>query len=163
LQLRLAKQLERVNWFGLGPGECYVDSREAARIGRFSASVDELYFPYIFPQDNGNRMEARWVALSNLRGSGLLAVGAPHINFSAHWHTPEDFTAARHTYDLKKRDFITLHLDHAHCGLGSASCGPAPLEPYQLKTGEFHFSVRLTPFSAESVSAAALARQPVQP
>lgn len=145
LQLRLPPAFDRVDWWGRGPGECYADSKEAARVGLYRKRVDELAFPYIFPQENGNRTDVRWVSLANEQGVGLRAEGQPLLNFSAHWHTPEDFTAARHTYDLVRRNFITLHLDHAHHGLGSNSCGPAPLEKYQLKTAGFRFAIKLAP------------------
>ncbi len=71
----------------------------------------------------------------------------PLLNVSVHHYTPEDFTAAMHTFELKRRDETILHLDHAHCGLGSNSCGPGPLPQYLLKPEETTFSVRLKPFS----------------
>ena len=83
-------------------------------------------------------------------------------NFSAHRYTPEDLTAALHTTDLTRRGEIILHLDHAHQGLGSNSCGPGPLPQYELKTGEFRFAVRLQPFSTDAVSPAALFKQAVE-
>jgi hypothetical protein len=104
--------------------------------------------PYIRPQENGNKSDVRWAALTDLRGIGLLAVGIPLINFSAHYYTTEDFTYTRHAHELIKRENITLNLDHAQCGLGSNSCGPGPLDKYLLQPAEMHFTLSLAPFDA---------------
>ncbi len=161
LSMRLPGALDQVKWFGRGPGESYVDSKEAQRVGVYAATVEQLGFPYITPQENGNRTETRWVSLTSLNGSGLLAVGRPQFDFSALWHTQEDLTEAKHQNELAKRSFITLNLDHAQCGLGSQSCGPGPLEKYKLKPGEFNFSVRLKPYAANGLSQASCATQEV--
>lgn len=47
--------LRNVEWFGRGPGEAYADSWQAARVGRYAMTVDEMQTPYVFPQENGCR------------------------------------------------------------------------------------------------------------
>jgi len=140
-------ELDQVIWYGRGPGESYVDSKEANPFGIYRKSVDELYTPYVRPQENGNRTDVRWVALTDKKGIGVLFVGMPAINFSAHRFEPEDFEKARHTSELVPRDYIVLNIDYKHNGLGSASCGPAPLEKYLLYPQDFEFSVRVKPFN----------------
>ena len=159
LQLALPKAFDRAAWYGRGPGESYEDSKEANRVGLYASTVDGLYTPYVYPQENGNRTDVRWVSFTNLRGFGLMAQGDPVMNFSAHWYTSEDLDRAKHTYELKKRGFITLNLDHRQNALGSASCGPGPLEKYWLKPDEFRFRIRLKPFSQDRISPMALSRQ----
>jgi beta-galactosidase/evolved beta-galactosidase subunit alpha len=158
LQMTVPLELSRVSWLGRGPGEAYPDTCQAARLGLWSAGVGELYTPYVFPQENGNRMDVRWVALTNIRGMGLLAAGMPTLNFSAHRFTTADLDNARHTYDLKPRDEITLNLDYRHNGIGTGSCGPGPWPQHLLKCAEFRFSVRLRPFSRDAQSPAELAK-----
>lgn len=145
LQMSVPLTLNRVAWFGRGPGECYADSKDACRFGLWRAGIDELYTPYIRPQENGNRTDVGWVTLGDLRGRGFAAIGCPSLNFSAHRYTTTDLDQAQHTYDLVPRDFITLNLDHAQHGLGSASCGPRPWPQYQLKVAPFRFSILLRP------------------
>jgi beta-galactosidase/evolved beta-galactosidase subunit alpha len=154
LQMTLPLELGRVSWFGRGPGESYVDTKQAGRFGLYTMNVEDLYTPYIFPQENGNRTDVSWVALTNKRGAGLLALAQPTINFSAHFFTTNDLQSARHTHELTPRDEITLNLDYAHNGIGSASCGPGPWEQYLLRPEEFRFSILLCPFSADASSAA---------
>ena len=158
LTMGINKAMDSVQWFGKGPGEQYPDTCKAGRLGLWSASVDELYAPYVYPQENGNRMDVRWVALGNGRGEGLLATGMPTINFSAHWYTALDMEKARHQHELVKRDFITLNLDYAHNGIGTASCGPGVFEQYWLKPQEFRFDVLLRPFTRDLSSPGQLAR-----
>ncbi len=159
LQLSLPHGFDRFTWYGRGPHESYIDRKESARVGVYHGTVAEQHVPYIRPQENGNKTDVRWAALTNVQGAGLLIVPQgmqshgqpakdaepPLINVSAHHYTPEDLTRAEHTYELKERDETVLLLDHAHNGLGSNSCGPAPLEKYLLKPVETSFSVRLCP------------------
>lgn len=146
--------MRQVTWFGLGPGENYIDTKQAGRFGQYSFDVDDLYTPYIFPQEFGNRMDVSWVALTDSHGAGLLAVGDPTINFSAMRFTADELEKARHTCELKPRDEVILNLDYAHNGIGTASCGPGPWKHYLLHPEEFRFSVTLKPFSQDKWSAA---------
>lgn len=145
LQLHLENCLERVEWFGLGPHESYPDSRMSARVGRYVRQLAEMETPYVFPQENGNRSDVRWVTLTDPSGAGLRAEGGPLLSFSAHRNTPEEYEAAKHTVELVPRDEIVLIIDYQQNGLGTASCGPGVLTPYLLKPGEFSFSVDLCP------------------
>ncbi|MCY9666625.1 beta-galactosidase subunit alpha [Paenibacillus alginolyticus] len=159
LRLELPGNLDCVNWYGRGPGECYSDSKRANLIGLYQASVDELYTPYVFPQDNGNRTDAAWVSITNVRGIGLLAVGQPQLEFSAHRYRAEDFEQAKHSTELAPRDTITLNLDYRQNGLGSNSCGPAQLPDYALKAEKFRFELAITPYHKEMISPTALAKK----
>ncbi len=159
LTMALNKTLDRVQWYGKGPGEQYPDTCLAGKIGRWEATVDELYTPYVMPQENGNRMDVRWLAMGNARGEGLMAVGMPTMNFSAHWYTAQQMEVAEHQHELVKNDFITLNLDYAHCGVGTATCGPATFEPYWLKPQPFSFGVLLRPFSRTLGDPAGIARR----
>jgi hypothetical protein len=162
LQMCLPGGYERFTWYGRGPHETYVDRKEGAQVGVYSGTVDEQYVPYIMPQENGNKTEVRWVTLTNAEGVGLFACGGRWLEVSAHHYTTEDLTQAAHTYELKRREEITLNLDYGQSGLGSASCGPGRLEKYQLKPEEVRYRVRLRPFSAISDSPMALSKQVIE-
>jgi beta-galactosidase/evolved beta-galactosidase subunit alpha len=159
LELTLPGTLDRVTWLGRGPGESYADSKQAARMGLWRASVDELFTPYVRPQENGNHTDTRWVALHDARGMGLLAAGDPALDFSAHRFTTEDLDRAQHSYELTPRPAITLHLDYRQNGLGSGSCGPGVMPAYQLHAEPFVFRVRLRPLVPGGASLPELARQ----
>jgi beta-galactosidase/evolved beta-galactosidase subunit alpha len=156
LQMTVPQDLDSVRWFGRGPGETYPDSKQAGWIGEFVASVDELQTPYVFPQENGNRSDVRWVSLAAARGAGLLAAGMPTLNFSVHRCTTMDLEEARHTVEVSRRDELTLNLDYRQRPLGTASCGPGPWEKYELRPEEFRFAVRLRCFDPDAGCPAAL-------
>jgi beta-galactosidase len=143
LRLSLPAALERVEWFGRGPGEAYPDTRLAARVGRFAASVDELQTPYVRPQENGARTEVRWATLTDASGAGLRVEGRPHLELTARRWTTEDLDAATHTPELVPRDRVWVNLDHAEQGIGSASCGPGVLPAYRLEPRPASFAVVL--------------------
>jgi beta-galactosidase len=128
LRLVLDADVEEVTWFGRGPGEAYRDTYSATRVGRFSRPAGSLATSYVRPQENGNRMHARRLSLSGPAGRALTVTGYPHVDFTVRRWSPELLAAARHTPDLVPDGRTYVHLDAAHHGIGSASCGP-PLQP----------------------------------
>lgn len=144
LRLSLPATLETVEWFGRGPGEAYPDTRQAARVGRFTRTVDELQTPYVMPQENGNRTDVRWVTLTDARGHGLRVDGLPRFDFTVRRWTSEALDCAQHATDLVPDDRIWMNVDYAQHGIGSASCGPGVLPRYQLDQRSARFAVAFT-------------------
>ncbi|MBN1563426.1 MAG: DUF4981 domain-containing protein, partial [Anaerolineae bacterium] len=136
---------ETMTWYGRGPHETYPDRKLGGKLAIHSGSVDEQYFPYIVPEDNGNKTDVRWVTLTNADGLGLRVEAFPTFSVSAHHYTAADFTAAMHTIDLTRRDDITLNIDHAMQGLGNGSCGPGVLDEYMLNPHEYRWRVAIRP------------------
>jgi len=159
LQLELPGDLDRVRWYGRGPGESYSDSKEAGRFGVYRSTVDGLHTPYVYPQENGNRTDVRWMSIADAAGIGLLAAGAPTLEFSARRYTDADLEAARHASDLAARDFITLNLDYRQNGLGSNSCGPAQAPEHAVAPDEFRFRLLIGPCLSEDAAPERLSRQ----
>jgi len=145
LSLTLPGSFEHFTWYGRGPHETYSDRLLSGRIGIHRSTVDAEYEPYIRPQECGNKTGVRWAALTDDRGVGLLAVGLPELEVSAHHFTPHDLAAARHTHELQRREEITLNLDMAQAGLGTEACGPGVLPPYRLTDRHVNYRLRLRP------------------
>ena len=159
LELLLPACFEHVQWYGRGPHENYVDRMESALVGVYAGTVKQQYVPYLRPQENGNKADVRWAALLDAHGLGLLAVGMPLLNFSAHHYTTDDLTQARHPHELTRIPQTVLHLDYRQAGLGSNSCGPGPLPQYVLKAEPMTFSIRLKPFNEGADCPMRLARE----
>ncbi len=145
LQLLLPEACGECSWFGYGPGESYIDTHQAARLGLFKSDVDAMLTPYVLPQENGNRHNTRWLELTTAEGKGLRVDGRPTIDFSAHRYTAEQLTAAKHTTDLVPGKHVVLNLDLAQNGIGSNSCGPTPLPQHLLRPCTFKFRVAIQP------------------
>jgi beta-galactosidase len=143
LRLRLPRQLDQVTWFGRGPGEAYADTGYGTWVGRFSADVDGLQTPYVFPQENGKRADVRWATLTDAYGSGLRIAGAPTVDLTVRRWSTAQLDAARHTAELQDEGFLFVHLDVAQHGIGTASCGPGVLPQHALRAGEAQFAVVL--------------------
>ena len=153
VKLTLPEADEVFTWYGRGPQESYVDRKEGAAVDVYRSTVDGEYVRYIKPQEYGNKTDARWAALTDGEGRGLLVVGMPLMEVSAHHYTAADLAGADHTHELKRRPEITLNLDFAQSGLGSASCGPGVLPPYQLTASGYRYALRLRPLSPGDVPA----------
>ena len=149
LSITLPGDFEKFRWYGRGPHESYADRKFGAPVGVYSGTVDEQYTPYVIPQENGNKTEVRWAALTDEAGNGLLVVGDPELDVSAHHFTAQDLTEAEHTFELARRDEITLNLDYAQGGLGNGSCGPGVMDDYLLEPQEVTWRLRLRAISAQ--------------
>lgn len=151
VSMHLDKSMEHVHYFGMGPGENYADSKEAAQMGLYANTVDGLFTNYVIPQENGNHMGCKWVSMTNDRGMGLLASTEGDFNFSASWYEDKDLDDAKHTCDLVKRDYIVFNVDYKQNALGTNSCGQWQLDKYRAKFEDFKLSFRLTPFNNKEV------------
>jgi beta-galactosidase len=145
----LPAALETVTWYGGGPGEAYPDTRQAARVGRFTRSVDALQTPYVMPQENGRRTDVRWVELTDAGGTGLRVEALPSagpetFGLTIRRWTSAALAAARHPVDLVPDNRIWLTVDLAHRGVGTASCGPDVLPQHELQAAPATLRLTLT-------------------
>jgi len=147
----LPAELDTVTWYGGGPGEAYPDTHRAARIGRFTSSVDGLQTPYVMPQENGRRAGVRWAELSGA-GAGLRIEALPGdegdpetFALTVRRWTSADLDAAQHPVDLVPSDRVWLTVDLAHRGVGTASCGPDVLPQHELHVAPARLRLALTP------------------
>ena len=171
VNLVLPAGFDQMSWLGRGPFENYWDRKTAAFVGRYAASVASQYVPYVRPQENGNKTDVRWVALTSAN-AGLLAVGSPVLEVEAHHNNPEDFetpgagfvgrdqTLNRHISDIAPGPFTWLALDLHQIGVGGDdSWGARTHDEYRLTEPSYTYSFRLRPFDPQRDDPAALARQ----
>ena len=153
VSLHLSKDLDAVSWRGLGPLENYSDSCQAAYPGVFNSSVDELFVNYVKPQENGNHMDCDWVGLSSNEKT-LLIKSEKTFDYSVSRYESKDLELAKHTIDLKKRDYLVLNIDSCQNGLGSNSCGQDQLDKYRCKFEDFslQFSIFLEDLNSNNIS-----------
>jgi beta-galactosidase len=149
LNLRLPKTSSRAKWFGLGPGESYPDKRLAQRMGIWSKTIEELETPYDVPQENGNRMETRWLRVVDAYGAGIQAIAVGETNtfsWTAGRHSAAMLENAKHPCDLVAEDVVLLNLSSKVAGVGTAACGPGVREDLQVKVqdDEFEFVLETT-------------------
>ena len=99
-RFRIPKELSTVHYYGRGPEENYSDRHDGSLIGLYTTTVEDLYFPYVRPQENGHRTDVRWLSLSSPK-NGLRITGHTSIEFNALRNPIEDFDseeATQHDY-----------------------------------------------------------------
>lgn len=159
LQLVLPPAFDRIAWSGPGPIETHSD-RIHARVGEHRGTVASQWTEYSKPQENGNKADVRWVALTNRDGVGLLAVGLPRLSTAARHYPHEDLWNAKHTYELTRRDAVYWNLDFEQMGVGGDnSWGALPHEAYQLPAKPYAYRFRLRPIGPADGPPSAIARQ----
>ena len=142
---------DNIKWFGRGPHENYQDRKTSALLGVYNYKVFQMYFPYIRPQENGNRTDTRWISLTNKNGNGIIIEASNIFEFSSHHQYNDDFDGGNrktqtHTYDIIRRPIINLNINYKQMGVGGDnSWGAQPHEQYKIKPGNLSFNYSISP------------------
>jgi len=147
LMLELPKQYRNVEYFGLGESENLNDLKVHAAVGVYNTTVEDMYEPYIKPQDSGNRTEVRYLKVTDSNGSGLMfGFSENYFSFSLRTHTQKLLQDAKHREDIFDQDTTVLSIDGFMRGTGTSSCGPDTLEKYIVDAKDgLQFEFFITP------------------
>ena len=145
--LCMPERYSNVRWFGRGPGENYTDRKAGAHMGIWHNTVNGMVERYPFPMEMGNRMDTKWVALTDEKGIGLVVAAEPHenFNFSALPYNARDIFEAAHPEEVKRAGATVLSVDAFTLGLGGAACGPLPMDRDIPLSGPTTFVFSLRP------------------
>lgn len=91
VRFRLPAEINQVEYFGRGPEENYVDRNAGTLIDLYKTTADNMYFPYVRPQENGHHTDTRWLTLNKKGGKGLTIYADKTIGFNALRNSVEDF------------------------------------------------------------------------
>jgi len=168
MRMILPPGFERIEWLGRGPHETYCD-RKDARVGLYRGTVTEQFcWDYTEPGESGNKVDVRWVALSNRNGIGLLAVAQPLLSVNALHYTADDLQGPSHPHQLPKRDITVLNLDLMQQGVGGDnSWGAWPHRQFLIPVREYTYRFCLRPFDRwlgrpEALARASMAVPPIE-
>jgi beta-galactosidase len=161
MNLVMPREFETMTWLGRGPHESYWDRKTGALVDLYSGSVADQYWAYLRPQENGNKEDVRWLAITNQQGAGFLFKGLPLLSVSAHHNLMEDFESPersdgrhskgakpvnRHTTDVKPRDLTSVNIDYKQMGLGGDNSWGAHTHPqYKLSDSNYSYSFIMIP------------------
>ena len=104
------------SWYGRGPGESYVDRKNAARLGVYSAGAGKIYHPYARPAENSSHTDTQVVKLTNGDGDSIeiRRIGYnPKFDFTVLPYTPEQMNEFLHEEQLMNNDFCEFFCDFA--------------------------------------------------
>lgn len=146
---KISKGFTQLIWYGRGPDETY-PGRSFEPIGIYQGSVDEQWFDYNRPQENGAKSGTRWFVLSNNKGAGIKVMTTDNqaLSFNVSHYAREEVAKARYAHEMKRDDNIHLNIDHKQMGIGGIKSWGAtrPLEKYQLTIGIHKYSFVIIPF-----------------
>lgn len=136
---------KNVTYLGRGDHETYIDRNQSGKIGIWNTDVDRMFQYYVRPQACGNRTDVRWATLSDDRNAGFFFAGNQPFQFSVSPYTDQNLDQAEHINDLKREGVVTIHLDAAQSGVGTATCGPGVLPQYQVPLTGYTFRFLISP------------------
>jgi beta-galactosidase len=143
-----------VEWYGRGPVENYQDRKTASTVGLYNGLIKDQYYPYIRPQESGNKTDVRWAKLTRKDGSGLMIVSLDTLlNINAIPYSAEQLFSGpekqqKHSGELEPDKNVHLDIDLEQMGVGGInSWGSWPLEKYRLPYKDYHYSYLLIPVS----------------
>lgn len=177
LRFRIPKELNNVHYFGRGPEENYVDRQNGTQIGLYKTTAEDLYYPYVRPQENGHHIDTRWLALLKPSANGLLISADSLLEFNALRNSVEDFDdedqtdlpyqynrfddqpqeaknilrRQHHIDDVVPRDYVEVNLDYKQQGVaGFDSWGDRVLPEHTIQPHENHaYGFTLIPIKNE--------------
>lgn len=142
----LPKEYSDFEWYGRGPRESYVDRKTDTFMGVYDDEVSKLTYPYIRPQEAGNRTDVRWCVLRTKDGHEIKISGAQPLSVSASNNRTEDLDPGmtkkqQHASDVLPRNEVVLNVDLFQRGVGGLnSWGAAPLDEYRFSDKEYQYS-----------------------
>lgn len=134
--MKADQNLQQTVWYGMGPGENYVDSKAAVSMGIYRSTVDDMGTAYVYPQENGHREQVKWFGIGDGEDTLLFKMEKP-LGMNLSNYTDEVVELAKHPQELRKAEDVIIHLDYLHSGLGSNSCGEEQLEEFKVKLQDF--------------------------
>ena len=156
MKLQMPEEYNRLNYYGRGPQENYIDRNNSTFIGNYESSVADQYYPYIRPQESGNKTDIRyWSVLNKKSSAGLTFEGIQPMECEALNYLTEDLddgdvkekTYNRHSGDLVPRDFTAIHISSRQMGLGCVnSWGAWPRREYQMPYQDYDFTFIVRPY-----------------
>ncbi len=150
--MKTAEGFEDFSWYGNGPVETFNDRKTGGKMGVWSSTVSEMFFPYLKVDDTGNLTDVKWLSLGGDDKKNKLLIAADgKLEASALHFTPQDLHKANHVYKLSPRKETILSVDYGSLGTGSASCGQGTLDKYKLYSDKvYNWSYTIVPVAATS-------------
>lgn len=150
MQLQMPASFSKLEYYGRGPEENYIDRHSSSFIGKYEANVKDEYYPYVRPQESGNHTDIRYFSIFNpTTGKGITFEGYAPMECSAIPYLVEDLDAGiekehawgQHSGDLVEKGLVQLQIQQRQFGLGCIdSWGSSPMEKYRMHYQDRCFS-----------------------
>ena len=151
MQMQMPRSFDKVEYYGRGPVENYIDRKANADLGIYRQSVAEQFYSYIRPQETGTKSDLRWWKTLNAAGRGIQVVAAEPFSASALHYTIESLDEGTHKQqghspEVDEVDLTNFCFDLIQAGLGCEdSWGRIARPEYQVPYGDYEFTFILKP------------------
>ena len=155
LKMQMPQDMDQITYYGRGPIENYVDRKISQFVGIYKQGVDEQFYSYIRPQENGGKQCIRWWKQLNMAGCGLKFFSNASFVMNASFYTIESLDEGlekdqRHSEFVKPKKYVTVCVDKESMGLGSInSWGALPMEKYRLPYADKTFTFIMKPIQSD--------------
>ena len=151
MQMQMPRSFDKVEYYGRGPVENYIDRKANADLGIYRQSVAEQFYTYIRPQETGTKSDLRWWKTLNMAGRGIQVVASKPFSASALHYTIESldeglYKKQGHSQEVEEADMTNFCFDLIQAGLGCEdSWGRIARPEYQVPYGDYEFTFILMP------------------
>ncbi|MDD3946843.1 MAG: glycoside hydrolase family 2 TIM barrel-domain containing protein [Clostridia bacterium] len=141
----LREGVDGMSFYGKGPFENYCDRASGAVLKRYQGTAEDFLHDYLYPQENGNHTEMRWLEIGNTLE--IQAIEKP-FEASVHPYSLEMLDAATHLHELKSLNYLTVNIDGKQRGVGgdipALACTKKPYKilPKKLHTLKFRLVIK---------------------
>lgn len=130
--IELTKVADVMKFYAKGPHENYCDRNSGAYLARYEGQVNDFLHDYLFPQENGNHTEARYLEVGDKLGVRVEAIDKP-FEFSVHPYTMDALQEAQHLHELVKTENFTVNIDGKQAGVsGDTPAYRTTMKKYSL-------------------------------
>ena len=142
---------DSMRYYGRGPEENYSDRHTATFLGEYNSTVAQQPFPYLRPQESGNKTDVRWLELIDPQGTGIRITGLQPLSVNASHFRSIDLDPGlskkqQHPKDVHPRKEIYLHVDLLQRGVGGDnSWGADPHPAYRLTKQTYRYGYIIEP------------------
>ena len=154
LQTQIAGELDNLSYFGRGPQENYSDRNDGIFLGLWNTTPADMMYQYVYPQENGNRTDVRWISCADDKGRGLVFLGTQPLSVSA-WNTTQaELQDAMHIGEpAVLTDSFVLNVDLVQTGVGGTDSWSQRARPYdnvRLLDKHYSYDFWLSPVKSQS-------------
>ena len=128
---RLPVDLERLQWYGLGPEETYADRQHGGKLGVYDRDVKDNLARYLRPQESGSHCGVRWARVTDRKGRGIEFAGDSLSVNVLPW-TPHELENALHADELPPVSYTVARVSLQQMGVGGDDSWGARTHPEYL-------------------------------
>jgi beta-galactosidase len=146
MEFAMPVKYSTVKWYGRGPFESYWDRKESCNVGIYSGSVADQHFPYVMPQETGNKTDVRWFSVTDKAETGLKIYGDKLLEVNVQDYSLAALNSSKTSHSLYRGNKTYVHVDLHQMGLGGDdSWNPRVHEQYRLTANSYTIGFSINP------------------